>query len=476
MHPILALRSRASKVLVAAAALVVCDIGAPLLAQRPAADGTGYKNVGELLQHLPQIAPPAFDEQRALWLGALPLSCLDRLQPNPGERRSTVDRGATGAGANSGAGYFWTATYRLVADHDRIRAFWGCSDWHSAVASMWVAVRVLKAYPDRPLHELRREKLAAHLGKSNVDGELGFFQDAAAAINPIPSANQRGLFERPYGFAWLLVLDAELRTWPDSQSRRYAATLEPLARWMADSLGAYFTALVEPVRAGTQTNTATSMTLALDYADMAHDSRLRGAVDSAARKLFLADTARAVQSERESGATQGRGSRGGPVAGGTAQARRGATEPNDLTAAARGRGANPPATGGGAVVVSPCLSEAALMGRVLDAREYVAWLDRFLPPLESGRFSPLTLPLTIPSTAPGAALALERARRAGLSFSRAQSMERIARALPQTDARVVVWHRLAAIQAARGYELMREDRAGIAWLPAQALLYEIVRK
>lgn len=55
-------------------------------------------------------------------------------------------------------------------------------------------------------------------------------------------------------------------------------------------------------------------------------------------------------------------------------------------------------------------------------------------------------------------------------------MERIANALPQTDPRVAAWHRLAAIQAARGYELMRDDRAGIAWLPAQALLYETVRK
>lgn len=112
------------------------------------------------------------------------------------------------------------------------------------------------------------------------------------------------------------------------------------------------------------------------------------------------------------------------------------------------------------------------MGQVLDTRAYVAWLDRFLPPLESGRFSPLTVPLTTPPDT----LAAERARRAGLSFSRAQSMERIARALPPGDPRVTAWHRLSAIQAARGYELMRDDRAGISWLPAQALLYEAIRK
>lgn len=135
------------------------------------------------------------------------------------------------------------------------------------------------------------------------------------------------------------------------------------------------------------------------------------------------------------------------------------------------------------------------MGRALESREYLAWLDRFLPPLESGRFAPLTVPLGPPTAPPprvtgagrpeaadtsraaaAAALASDRARRAGLSFARAQSMERIAAALPPTDARAQAWHRLASIQAARGYELMRDDRSGISWLPAQALLYETIRK
>jgi hypothetical protein len=139
------------------------------------------------------------------------------------------------------------------------------------------------------------------------------------------------------------------------------------------------------------------------------------------------------------------------------------------------------------------------MSRVLEPRAYVAWIDRVLPPLESGRFSPLTEAIAIPTAAPvptnpaaapdtspagraaaaaaaATALATERVRIAGLSFSRAQAMERIARALPATDPRVVAWHRLSAIQADRGFELMRDDQSGISWLPAQALLYLAVRK
>jgi hypothetical protein len=132
------------------------------------------------------------------------------------------------------------------------------------------------------------------------------------------------------------------------------------------------------------------------------------------------------------------------------------------------------------------------MSRVLDSRAYLSWLDRFLPPLQSGRFAPLTEPISIPTVALGrggapdtsaaaasvaaAALATERARLAGLSFSRAQSMERIARALPANDPRVAAWHRLSAIQADRGFELMRDDTAGLSWLPAQALLYGTVQR
>jgi len=147
------------------------------------------------------------------------------------------------------------------------------------------------------------------------------------------------------------------------------------------------------------------------------------------------------------------------------------------------------------------------MSRVLEPATYVKWLDHFLPPLQSGRFAPLTEPVALSTSAPpqsagrgenavirgtqfsvagggpldtllngAAALATERAGVAGLSFARAQSMERIARALPANDPRVAAWRRLSAIQAERGFELLRDDTAGMSWLPAQALLYETVRK
>ena len=72
-----------------------------------------YRDLNELLQPLPSVTPPVLDETRALWLATLPLACLDRPQPRPTAR------------GNTGAGYFWVATYSLAADHDRLRAIWG---------------------------------------------------------------------------------------------------------------------------------------------------------------------------------------------------------------------------------------------------------------------------------------------------------------------------------------------------------------
>ncbi len=555
MFPLRARLCRLNLLATFAAAQCVAFAPAETLAQQPSAraDTTplraDYRDLAELLQKLPDVAPPSLDERRALWLGALPLACLDRLQSRPGGRGAgragvTADtsaaRGATAdsaigtgrggarggvaslagaagpiaAGANNGAGYFWVPTYSLVRDHDRLRAFWGCNDWHSAVASTWATVRLLETYPNDALHELAREKLNAHLGKANLEGEFSFFKATAAAINPIPSANQTGLFERPYGFAWLLELQSALRAWPDSQAKRWAANVAPLAKWMGDSLAAYVGALVEPVRAGTQNNTAQSMVLALDYADAASEPRLRASLSATARKLFLSDTACATQSERVLSVAGGRGGRGG--AGGArggrgagrganpADSAAAASTPNDLTPVSGGRG-GAAALGvgaGGPEILSPCLTEAALMSTVLAPGAYLVWLDRFLPPMQSGRFAPLTEPIAIPTPPPvvpivagrgaapdtsaaalaaaasaaATALATERARLAGLSFARAQAMERIAQALPSTDPRVVAWHRLSAIQADRGFELMRDDSAGLYWLPAQALLYESQRK
>ncbi|MGH7469259.1 MAG: hypothetical protein ACRENP_15000, partial [Longimicrobiales bacterium] len=73
-----------------------------VLAQQPPARADSvflrpdYKDLNALLAALPNVSPPTFDEERALWLGALPLACLDRLQPR------TPTRGGGGGARGTG--------------------------------------------------------------------------------------------------------------------------------------------------------------------------------------------------------------------------------------------------------------------------------------------------------------------------------------------------------------------------------------
>ena len=75
-------------------------------------------------------------------------------------------------------------------------AFYGSYDWHSAVHMHWLLVRVLRLYPMLPENGRIAALLDAHLTTGAIETELAYFQANA-------------LFERPYGWAWLLELQAE---------------------------------------------------------------------------------------------------------------------------------------------------------------------------------------------------------------------------------------------------------------------------
>jgi Protein of unknown function (DUF2891) len=75
-------------------------------------------------------------------------------------------------------------------------AFYGSYDWHSAVHMHWLLVRVLRLYPHKK--EITA-LLDAHLAPQPIGAELAYFNSAAGKT-----------FERPYGWAWLLELQAEL--------------------------------------------------------------------------------------------------------------------------------------------------------------------------------------------------------------------------------------------------------------------------
>ena len=198
-------------------------------------------------------------------------------------------------------------------------AFYGSYDWHSAVHMHWTLARVLRLHPRISLAGTIAERLDAHLSPRGIEAELRYFAGTRT-------------FERPYGWAWLLELQAELARLGNA---RWCEALRPLAEELARRMAAFVKGAPYPIRAGSHGNTAFACLLSLDYAQVACDQKLENEVKSAAERWYRAD-------------------RDAPIA----------YEPSldDF--------------------LSPALMEAALMREVLPPAEFGAWLKGFLPSVE----------------------------------------------------------------------------------------------
>lgn len=150
--------------------------------------------------------------------------------------------------------------------------FDGSYDWHSSVHMHWSLLRLLRRVPDLP----QRDAILAHFDV-RLRPELVAVERAYAA-DP-----RRGSFERPYGWAWLLALQAELEAppWP----RHWADALRPFGAEVAARLAAFLGRSHYPVRSGTHANSAFAMLLARRFGDAALDA----AIAAAAQRWFLAD-------------------------------------------------------------------------------------------------------------------------------------------------------------------------------------------
>ena len=192
-------------------------------------------------------------------------------------------------------------------------AFYGSYDWHSAVHMHWTLARVLRLYPQKKEIAALLDK---HLTPQHLAVEMRYFAGTRT-------------FERPYGWAWLLELQAELLR---LGQRRWSDALRPLADELARRMASFIQGAPYPIRAGSHGNTAFACLLALDYARVAADQPLEGQIKAAAERWY-------------------RGDRAAPVA----------YEPSldDF--------------------LSPTLVEALLMKELLPAPEFGAWLQAFLP-------------------------------------------------------------------------------------------------
>jgi hypothetical protein len=173
-----------------------------------------------------------------------------------------------------------------------------------------------------------------------------------------------------------------------------------------------------PIRAGTHPNTAFAMAHMLDYARAAGDRELAGVIKKRAKDFYAGD-------------------RDCPTA----------YEPS------------------GEDFISPCLAEADLMRRVLDRKEFVTWLDGFLPPLSSKKFRPLLAPAEIKDLKDP-----KIGHLIGLSLQRAWCYRGIAGALDEQDPRRPFFLKLARLHRHTAVTQMFDSGyGGEHWLASFAI-------
>src|SRR5690348_17349912 len=120
--------------------------------------------------------------------------------------------------------------------------FYGSFDWHSCVHGYWLLATLLRRFPRMPEAGAIQALFAEHLTDANVAAEVAYLARPAS----------RG-FERPYGWGWLLKLQAELLAHED---RRWAAAMQPLADAFAQRFRDFLPKAHYPIRTGVHSSTA----------------------------------------------------------------------------------------------------------------------------------------------------------------------------------------------------------------------------
>ena len=279
--------------------------------------------------------------------------------------------------------------------------FHGSFDWHSCVHGWWQVMRLARAFPHLTETVAIIARADDMLVPEKVAGELAFLS------RPMTAG-----FERPYGWAWLLMLHHEL-TLHDGP---WAAAVAPLAHAFAARFTAFLPRLTYPLRVGTHYNISFALTLAGTWA-ATQDPALWSLIRSRAMDWFGND--RDCQ----------------------------AWEP------------------GGDEFLSPALCEAQLMSRVLSREAFALWFGAFLPRAVAG--DPLTLftPATVSDRSDGKIAHLD-----GLNLSRAWCWRGIAGALGEGCPVSVIAENAAIFHLDASLPHVAGDYMGEHWLASFALL------
>jgi hypothetical protein len=231
--------------------------------------------------------------------------------------------------------------------------FYGSYDWHSCVHGYWMLARLNRMFgPHREVEALFDEAFT----DAKVAAETAYLARPSSAG-----------FERPYGWAWTLMLAAELR------ETRWS--IAPLEHAFVKRFETFLPKLTYPIRAGTHGNTAFALVLAEEYARAAGNAGFRDLLGGRARGWFGTD-------------------RDAP-----------GWEPS------------------GDDFLSPILIEALCMKRLLPEAEFAPWFESFLPRLPAGEPRAIFTPATVSDRSDGKLAHLD-----GVNLSRAWCMRALGEA------------------------------------------------
>lgn len=290
---------------------------------------------------------------------------------------------------------------------DRLHpAFHGSYDWHSSAHMQWSLVRLLTLAPDQAGHR-PIEVLDRRLTPEAIATEAAYLRDSP-------------WYERPYGWAWAAMLVAAANKLPDA--KKWADALTPLGDVIADLVLEWLPRQAYPVRHGVHLNSAFALALLIEAYDDLGRADVVDAIRSRAVEWFGGDTTYDTRFEPS-----------------------------------------------GTDFLSPALTEAELMRRVLPAPDFAPWLTAFLPGLgKDAHQHLLEVPIT-DNSGDG-----QLAHLSGLALSRAWQLRTIAPALPAV---ADVLHEGADRQVEAVLPTVTDgDFMSTHWLVSFALLAEQVRR
>ncbi len=330
-----------------------------------------------LLTATPALAAETWNHDLAENLVQLSIRCVDKESPHSYD--------------------FFGGAVKAKAMHP---VFYGCYDWHSAVHGHWAMLRSIHTFPDLPSKATIRSTLARKLKPELIAGE-------------VQQLKKEPMFERTYGWAWLLRLAAEFKQ-TDPDEKKWAEALRPLEMLIRQNFMTFLPKLVKPFRDGFHPNTAFSLIHAIDYARAKNDAEFEGVIQETAMRLYDED-------------------RNCPIA----------YEPS------------------GGDFHSPCFTEAALMARVMEKQEFQEWWKKFMP-----RIPAIALKPVIPKDLKDPILA----HLIGLMFFKSWCMEQVAHQLPRKDKTAALLRKAAVEQADTALKLMFDaGYGGEHWLASFAI-------